>query len=191
MKENAKKKEIRTKAIQLFKKNGFDQVPLTAICKAANISKNTFYYYFDSKEDLLNDMLKKGSLSEEDIQKISNLESPYEQYCALLKKHLFFFQECGKEIMKKALLRKLTQQYDQDSSNDFRRQLLKFQENLIKKAQQQNEIQNQMKPSILAKAAISMLIGLSQIWTTDEEIDFNLEEEYFKLLDALMQKSSA
>ncbi len=188
MKENSKKKEIRDKAIQLFKEKGFSEVTLNDICKASSISKNTFYYYFESKECLLNEELKAKPLSQEDLAELLLIESPYEQYCTLLRKHISHFQGCGREIMKRALLGKLTEQFDSKKFHEKRQYFLKLQESMIEKAQQQNEILNLTSPTILAKAAISMLIGLSQIWTTDQEIEFNLEEEYFKLLDALMQK---
>ena len=43
-KENSTKEEILQNAIRLFKEKGYDEVTLRDICKASNISKNTFYY---------------------------------------------------------------------------------------------------------------------------------------------------
>jgi AcrR family transcriptional regulator len=62
------------------KKNDFDSVRVTEICKASNISKVTFFKYFDKKEDIL--LLYKGILnthicvvvSERKLQSVRGLE---------------------------------------------------------------------------------------------------------------------
>ena len=54
-KNNAKKTQerIRECALSLFKEKGYDNVTVVQICEAAGITKRTFYYHFDSKEQLL------------------------------------------------------------------------------------------------------------------------------------------
>ena len=56
--ETDKKREIRHTAVELFKQNGYDNVTLNDICRACHISKNTFYYYFTGKDDLIRQLLK-------------------------------------------------------------------------------------------------------------------------------------
>ena len=60
----AKAKEHRSKAVQrkiydcaidLFQKNGFENVKVNDICAAADVSTGTFYYYFPSKESIFLD----------------------------------------------------------------------------------------------------------------------------------------
>lgn len=50
---NATKEKIREAAITLFKENGYENVTVVQICEAANITKRTFYYHFESKDELL------------------------------------------------------------------------------------------------------------------------------------------
>jgi AcrR family transcriptional regulator len=45
--------ELQRAALKLFTKHGFDQVTIDDICAAAEVSKTTFYRYFDAKEDVL------------------------------------------------------------------------------------------------------------------------------------------
>ena len=52
MKDN-KKNEIREIALNLFRNHTYDSVSVNRIAKEAGISKNTFYYYFSSKEELI------------------------------------------------------------------------------------------------------------------------------------------
>ena len=51
--ENVKERIIRT-SWSLFSSKGFDKTTLNDIITKANISKGTFYYYFRSKDTLLN-----------------------------------------------------------------------------------------------------------------------------------------
>lgn len=51
--ENVKERIIRT-SWNLFSQKGFDKTTLNDIITTANISKGTFYYYFRSKDTLLN-----------------------------------------------------------------------------------------------------------------------------------------
>jgi AcrR family transcriptional regulator len=44
---------IIEKGLKLFVKNGFEATTLDAIAQAVGISRRTFFYYFNSKEDIL------------------------------------------------------------------------------------------------------------------------------------------
>ncbi len=47
------KERIRSCAIELFKNNGYENVTVVQICKAVGITKRTFYYHYESKEQLV------------------------------------------------------------------------------------------------------------------------------------------
>ena len=51
---NSTKKEIIYTSIELFKMEGYSNVSLRQICNSWGITKGTFYYHFNSKDDLLN-----------------------------------------------------------------------------------------------------------------------------------------
>lgn len=57
MKEQEKslstKERIQKTAIELFQQYGYDNVTILQICEAVGISKRTFYYHYDSKEQLV------------------------------------------------------------------------------------------------------------------------------------------
>jgi len=56
---NRQKQAIKSKlhisnvALNLFKNNPYDDIKITDICEAANVSVGAFYHYFKSKEDII------------------------------------------------------------------------------------------------------------------------------------------
>lgn len=48
-----KKEQIEQKAMELFWKHGFKKVTIDEICKKANVSRKTFYTFFENKNALI------------------------------------------------------------------------------------------------------------------------------------------
>ncbi len=55
-----KKALIREAALELFAKGGYHATSISKIAEKANISKGLIYNYFDSKEDVIKDLLDEG-----------------------------------------------------------------------------------------------------------------------------------
>lgn len=56
-----RKKELLDAAEQLFHTRGYEQTPVSAIIDQVGVSKGTFYYYFKSKEDLLDSLAERAA----------------------------------------------------------------------------------------------------------------------------------
>jgi len=54
------KKKIYNVSIKLIEKYGFDNVAIADICKNAGVSIGTFYHYFPSKNDVINEIFRQG-----------------------------------------------------------------------------------------------------------------------------------
>lgn len=54
-----KKEQIEVKARELFWKHGFKKVTIDEICKKANVSRKTFYTFYDNKTALVIALMKK------------------------------------------------------------------------------------------------------------------------------------
>ncbi|MFD1737345.1 TetR/AcrR family transcriptional regulator [Bacillus salitolerans] len=50
------KEKITEHSIRLFEKNGYSETSIQDIVDSLGVTKGTFYYYFSSKEELLNDI---------------------------------------------------------------------------------------------------------------------------------------
>lgn len=64
-----RKAKILKKALKLFAINGFDNVTVDDITEAANCSHGLFYHYFNTREDIYNELLetKKKSYAKFDL----------------------------------------------------------------------------------------------------------------------------
>lgn len=60
-KHDDRKTEIVEVSEKLFNKNGYSKTPISLIIETIGIAKGTFYHYFKSKEDLLDEIIKKES----------------------------------------------------------------------------------------------------------------------------------
>jgi AcrR family transcriptional regulator len=70
-----RKDEFLDTAQQLFFTQGYDQTSVDAIIRKMGLSKGTFYYYFKSKEDLLDKLTcKMGDKILEEVKKIADRE---------------------------------------------------------------------------------------------------------------------
>ena len=57
MQPSSTKEKIQEQAIKLFKEYNYDQVTVMQICKAAGITKRTFYYHFSSKDEIVDELI--------------------------------------------------------------------------------------------------------------------------------------
>jgi AcrR family transcriptional regulator len=62
-------------ALKLWAERGFDQTPVEAIAREAGIAKGTFYLYFESKDALLLEVLRRNSLVPNVLALIRDLET--------------------------------------------------------------------------------------------------------------------
>jgi AcrR family transcriptional regulator len=68
-----RRKELIDTAERLFVAQGYDQTSISDITKEVNVSQGAFYYYFDSKEDVLVAAMEKQiALMESDFIRIAN-----------------------------------------------------------------------------------------------------------------------
>ena len=82
-----RKNELLNTAQELFFTQGYEQTTIEAIIQKVEVSKGTFYYYFKSKEDLLDKLVKKMAdkiqieikkiVEKKDLDAIGKLEKVY------------------------------------------------------------------------------------------------------------------
>lgn len=71
----ARRTALAEVALTLWAERGFDQTPVEAIAREAGISKGTFYLYFESKDALLLEVLRRNSLVPNVLALVEDLQS--------------------------------------------------------------------------------------------------------------------
>lgn len=112
-----RRKELIDTAEQLFITNGYDQTAVSDIVKEVNLSQGAFYYYFESKEDILVAILEKNLRAMEialrhtadrtDLDEAVKLNAMFNQLISATvsgkKIHNYIHQEMNADLHKKLI----------------------------------------------------------------------------------------
>ncbi len=71
MKKDERKKELIKIAYQLFLNNGYENTSVDEIIAKAKIAKGTYYYHFESKEQMLEEVV--NSIIDETVTKAKHI----------------------------------------------------------------------------------------------------------------------
>ncbi|MEE8810058.1 TetR/AcrR family transcriptional regulator [Lactimicrobium sp.] len=190
MSDNDKKREIRRKALSLFKEKGYDNVTVNEIASAASISKNTFYYYYKSKEELIRDVFKPSSYSGEKLAvELMKSDDPYEQIMTLCRLTAAHFQLLGKEVVRKAMILNLGDNIimsdrpkEKDHHPSWQHEMIHA---IYQRAIEQKKIRTDLQIKELVRLQMCLLIGVLQSWAT-MPCDFDLVKTYLKMAQQVL-----
>ena len=96
-----RKKELLYAAQELFFKKGFENCSVSDIVKSIGVAQGTFYYYFDSKDSILDALvLQYADMLAEKLEIIMALKelSPIEKMAKMLKTRGEFLSSSGSKI---------------------------------------------------------------------------------------------
>lgn len=164
--EKDTKQKIIDQAIELFNKRGFKDVSVTKIIEKVGISKRTFYYHFKSKEAILEEFYKipsevTVSMLEAMLDKESNLEKLF----ALYRPRIEHFVEIGQNISKQIIISNIRNDKGTfKCSQESRNKIFDIEIDLIKKAQQADEISNMADAKVLSDLLLNNMIGQIVLW---------------------------
>lgn len=180
--------QILNAAAAKFAENSIDGASMAQIAKAANVSKATIYHYFDSKDALVEALVRrlfdedtseidsllqtKASFSERITSYVDNLVILLEQNKALYP----IFAEFKTMTMRRPAIQNIIQEY-------FAGYIVTFQQ-LIEEGQTQGEVRPNIAPQEAAIALVAIIEGaillaqnlekpLDQIMTTSLNIIMN------------------
>lgn len=177
-KASESKQRIRSIALDLIKEEGYDSVTINDICTAANISKNTFYYHFKSKEDLLvqyddiPNFIMTGNLASVLME-----ETSIEQFWKLMEPMLDSIADQGPEITKYVLYAFSKQKIQAFTTSKFFQDISTVMVTILEKAQSSGEIRNTSDPALLLATAGTQFIGTVSAWSTTNG-NFDLKDAY-------------
>lgn len=201
MKENNKtKRNVIQIAHRLIREKGFDAVTISEICQEANISKNTFYYYFDSKESLLLEyFIIDLSGSEDIITEMITLQNPLEKYKLLSFRIVERLEEAGPEILKRLLMYNMSEKANFEFNKLSKEDKKKGKEiiqpyrdlriKLLTQAQEEGLITSKVAPDKIEYYQLAITIGFAQMWATSNGA-FSLLDQAKKAFNNLFEEIS-
>lgn len=113
--EEEKKETLLKSAISEFSALPYDKVSIFKIAQNAGISRSSFYYYFKSKEDIYQYLLKQIKM--EFIEKLDQEEQQYDLFAFCRK--IFFFIADLKGTEKEAFFRHVISDMKPEDLHDF------------------------------------------------------------------------
>jgi AcrR family transcriptional regulator len=163
------KQRLIATAFELFKQKGYEAVTINQICEAVEIVKNTFYYYFESKEALLEAAVGSyKSLSMGNIAEILLSDASYfEQYWQIQKPLYDFVKENGKEFFQHIKLERHI------TTHEALSELNAVRLSVLQKAIDAGEIRCHAGPKELLYISMTQFFGTLSMWTsTEKNFDF-------------------
>lgn len=139
-----KKEQIEQKAMELFWKHGFKKITIDEICRKANVSRKTFYTFFDNKNALIIYLYRK------------TIDQAYAEYDKVIKSNISFSEKLEKllnqkiEGTKNLSMEFVADLYHPDAGelltffNQVIEQSMQFMRNFLIEAQKTGDIDSQL-----------------------------------------------
>lgn len=195
--ENDTKKKIRRTALQLFQDKSYEKVTLNEICEKSGVNKHTFYYYFKSKDELLNHYYEiPGDMAASDLSTLLTADSCVEQFWLLVKNTVTFIENSGVTIMRQIFMKNMMENVGTFDVAEKKKEQMRAQIVIIKKGQEAGQFLNQAPPDFLAVLFHQIVISTAFMWSVREadfsfsdvlrymyEMAFDVAPEYRKMSD--------
>ena len=162
MEKNSTKILLFNTAMDLFRKNGYENVTIQQICKHSNVTRNAFYYYFESKEDLMSSYFENiPDFTQSLLTSILALPNDWEKLWYIFESHLKLIENEGLSICRAFIKVSL------DGNGDFFTQY-NISESvsipLLRSCQNQGLVRNMMEPQKLIYLSTHMIAGILLTW---------------------------
>jgi AcrR family transcriptional regulator len=162
VRDNQTKQRIIDTAYALFEEQSYDKITVSDICAACNITKTTFYYHLNSKEEIINVYYRSVIARQADrLIDVLSAENHWEQLMICFEQLMESSDEIGPGIFGRILVMNLKTDIH---SLDFDNNLTKMAVILIAKGQKSGQIRNNSEPLHLYRAACHAFEGYELMW---------------------------
>lgn len=97
--------KIMDAALDLFTKDGFDSTPISAISMKAGVSTGLMYNYFESKDKLLEEMIREAlRISKKGFATLSEIKDPFEQIEQFIRSAIYGMKKKQTMLTSKLIL---------------------------------------------------------------------------------------
>lgn len=163
-------------AVLLFKEYGYEQVTIIQICEKAKVSKSTFYYHYETKEDLIKDFFKTTDVNVEQIMQVFLEDiNCLEQMWKMIELYYQRLLDAGVEITKVVYLTNLVN--DKHILGEDNAVAKEAYLSFINRALQNNIIvKTSRSADELLSALVYSLTGIAYLWCV-KDASFDLLKE--------------
>ena len=155
--------------MQLFADKSFDEVTLNDICEKSGINKQTFYYYFKSKDNLLDSYYNISyQLKTDDLSNILTADSYVEQLWLINRPMIDFIENAGLGILRRIFITNMTKNIGTFGFSQEKRQLLRLQKQIIEKGQDCGQFHSDVDAGYLAFLFHQMIISSAIFWSMSD-----------------------
>ena len=162
MEKNGTKNTLFNTAMDLFRKHGYDNVTIQQICRESNVTRNAFYYYFESKEALMSSYFENiPDFTQALLTNILSLPNDWEKLWYIFETHLKLIESEGLSICRAFI------KVNMDGSGSF---LTQYDVSetvsipLLHSCQSLGLVRNMMEPKQLIYLATRMIAGILLTW---------------------------
>jgi len=157
-----KKDLIMETALKLFKEKGFEETSISDICRAADISRSSFYFVFQDKNEIIHEIYRQVVASGEDLtMMLLSAENDIDRIWALAVKYIIVWEDFGPEMC--SVLCRLDLKQELDWVHERRRAVPWFVP-LVRSAQKAGLIRNQSSPEELSLVLVGAFSQACYEW---------------------------
>lgn len=178
------KEKIRECALELFKEQGYDNVTIVQICKSAGVTKRTFYYHYESKDELLYGLTDYiGEQAEQLLDSLVSQQTNVGMLWELMSVYCIHSEKYGPKIIARLYIHIL----QGGTSEDFpySTYLYKTVVRTIQNAQLAGEIHNKSTPEEIAFTLYHAFRSVMFTWAAASD-RFDLEGNFRKVFDVIL-----
>lgn len=187
MERPSAKSVLFEKAMELFRKKGYENVTIQQICNECSLTRNAFYYYFDSKEELLSSYFDNiPTFTQTLLADVFALPNDWEKLWYLFEAHLKLIESEGVSICR-AYMRVSMEGNGDLLSKYFVSDTVTTP--LVRSCQNTGLIRNMTEPEQLIYLATRLMAGMLITWCCkDGKIDLiaNSKEAFCALMQPVI-----
>lgn len=162
---------IQTTANELFRENGYANVTIDDICTQAGITKSTFYYHYNAKDDLLMNFFENaGKMPGHVMATLATSDDYWEKLWASVQLAVDWATGSGKDLLRNVLI------YDLQKANTSfseRPRIVDLHTAIIKKGQETGRFRNLSPATELYENISVMFIGTLFQWCSSEDPEYD------------------
>jgi len=184
------KKAIQTKnriyecALKLIRKEGFDNVAVGDICKAAEVSVGLFYYYFPSKNDIIFEVYKRAdNYFQNEIKASIKTDDFPEKVAEYMRRYIGFVDKDGIDLIRNLYIPTNT------LFTEKGRAMQLVLEMIIKEGQEAEQIDSSKSPKDWVLFIFTVLRGIVFDWCLYKG-EYNIDSKAEPFIEMVVQHIS-